>query len=163
MNFLPSIVILGLAVLVAIFLSRNRRSSTGMKTQRNVAAKALGVAVAFQSVHFIEEASMGFHQQLPALLGLQDIPFSVFVTFNLLWLAIWVASVPLLRTSHAGAFFAAWFLAIAGMINGVAHPLLAIAQRGYFPGLVSSPFVAIACVWLWLQLREATQPVGGLG
>jgi hypothetical protein len=56
------------------------------------------------------------------------------------------------------AVFAAWFLAIAGMFNGIAHPLLAIAERGYFPGVVSSPFICVASVWLWLRLRKATRP-----
>ena len=41
------------------------------------------------------------------------------------------------------AALAAWFLAIAGMFNGIAHPLLALASGGYFPGLVSSPFIAV--------------------
>lgn len=53
--------------------------------------------------------------------------------------------------------FAAWFLAIAGMINGIAHLLLAISADGYFPGLVNSPFIGIAGVWLWLRLRRATR------
>ncbi|MCP5090226.1 MAG: hypothetical protein GY949_04810, partial [Gammaproteobacteria bacterium] len=56
------------------------------------------------------------------------------------------------------AYFAAWFLAIAGMLNGVAHPLLAIAAGGYFPGLITSPFIGAAGVWLWLGLRKATRP-----
>ena len=39
----------------------------------------------------------------------------------------------------------------------VGHPLLALAQGGYFPGLISSPFVAAACFWLWQRLRRATE------
>jgi hypothetical protein len=96
------------------------------------------------------------------LLGLPGIPLSVFVVFNLMWLGIWVASVPGLRSARAAAFFAAWFLAIAGMFNGIAHPLLAIAAGGYFPGLVSSLFIGVVSVWLWLGLRRATRPRGGV-
>lgn len=33
---------------------------------------------------------------------------------------------------------------------GIAHPILAIAAGGYFPGLVSSPFNGVASVRLWL-------------
>ena len=84
-------------------------------------------------------------------------PISLFVIFNLVWLGIWLASVPGLRSARKIAFFAAWFLAIAGMINGIAHPLLAIATGGYFPGLVSSPFVAVVCIVLWRRLRAATR------
>ena len=56
---------------------------------------------------------------------------------------------------------AAWFLAIAGMFNGIAHPLLAVAAGGYFPGLASSPFIGAASVWLWFRLRSATRPKEG--
>jgi hypothetical protein len=63
-----------------------------------------------------------------------------------------------LRSARPAAFFAAWFLAIAGMFNGIAHPFLALAAGRYFPGLVSSPVIAAASVWLWLRLRDATLP-----
>jgi hypothetical protein len=85
-------------------------------------------------------------------------PFSFFVVFNVVWIAIWIASIPGLRSSRRIAFFAAWFLAIAGTLNGIAHPLMAVTARGYFPGLVSSPFVGLACIWLWSRLRLAARP-----
>ena len=62
------------------------------------------------------------------------------------------------RHGGTGAFFAAWFLAIAGMVNALAHPSLAVAAGGYFPGLVSAPLVGVASFWLWLELRRATRP-----
>ena len=85
-------------------------------------------------------------------------PLSFFLLFNVTWLAIWVASVPGLRSGRPAAFFAAWFLAIADLFNGIAHPLLAVASGGYFPGLVTSPFIAAAAALLWIRLRRATQP-----
>jgi len=115
-----------------------------------------------QCVHFAEEAATGFHERLGALLGLPGMELSVFVVFNLVWIGIWVASVPGLRSARPAAFFAAWFLAIAGMINGIAHPLLALAAGGYFPGLVSSLLIGVASVWLWLRLRRATRSMGAL-
>ena len=163
LNLLPSIVILGLAALAAVILVRSRRSPPENVAERLAASHALALAVAIQSIHFTEEATTGFHEQLGPLLGLPGMPFSVFIAFNVMWLGIWVASIPGLRSSRAGAFFAAWFLAIAGMINGIAHPLLAIAAGAYFPGLVTSPFICIASVWLWLQLREATRTRGDSG
>ncbi len=160
LNALPSIIVLGLAAFAALLLVLRRRSPPENVTERLAAARALALAVGVQSVHFAEEAATGLHERLGALLGLPGIPLSVFVAFNLMWLGIWVASVPGVRSARAAAFFAAWFLAIAGMFNGIAHPLLAIAAGGYFPGLVSSPFIGIASVWLWLQLRRATRPRG---
>ncbi len=141
LNVLPSMFVLGLAALAALLLVRSRRSPPENGAERLAAARALALAVGVQSVHFTEEAATGFHERLGALLGLPGIPLSYFVLFNLTWLGIWVASVPGLRSARAAAFFAAWFLAIAGMFNGIAHPLLAIDAGEYFPGLVSSPFI----------------------
>ncbi len=158
LNVLPSIIVLGLAALAALLLVLSRWSPPENEAERLAAARALVLAVGVQSVHFAEEAATGFHERLGALLGLPGMPLSLFVVFNLMWLGIWVASVPGVGSARAPAFFAAWFLAIAGMFNGIAHPLLAVAEGGYFPGLVSSPFIGIVCVWLWLRLRTATRP-----
>ena len=160
LNVLPSIVVLGLAALAALLLVQRRWSPPENGSERLAAARALALTVGVQSVHFGEEAATGLHERLGALLGLPGIPLSFFVIFNLMWLGIWIASVPGLRSARAAAFFAAWFLAIAGMVNGIAHPLLAVAAGGYFPGLVSSPFIGVASVWLWLRLRRATRPRG---
>jgi hypothetical protein len=158
LNVLPSLFVLGLAALAALLLVLSRWSPPEKVAERLAAAWALALTVGVQSVHFAEETATGLHQRLGALLGLPGIPLSVFVVFNLLWLGIWVASVPGVRSARPAAFFAAWFLAIAGMFNGVAHPLLAIAADGYFPGLVSSFFIGGASVWLCLRLRRATRP-----
>jgi hypothetical protein len=160
LSMLPSVVVLGLAALAAALLALSRRSPPEKTAEQHAAARALTLAVAAQALHFAEEAATGFHERLPALLGLSGIPFSLFVSFNLAWLAIWIASIPGLRSGRAVAFFAAWFLAIAGMVNGIAHPLLAIAADEYFPGLLSAPLVGGASVWLWLRLRRATRPDG---
>ncbi len=157
LNVFPSLFVLGLAALAALLLVLSHPSPPENVAERRAAAHALALAVGVQSVHFAEEAATGFHERLGALLGLPGIPFSLFVFFNLAWIGIWVASVWGLRSARAVAFFAAWFLAIAGMINGIAHPLLAITAGGYFPGLVSSPFIGVASVWLWLRLRTATR------
>ncbi len=156
-SFLPSIFILGLAALAAMILARSRRSPAENKSQRLAASRALAVATGIQAMHFAEEAATGFHERLGPVFGLPDMPLSYFMAFNLAWLGIWIVSVPGVRSAHTGAFFAAWFLAIAGMFNGIGHPLLAAAAGSYFPGLLSSPFIAGASIWLWLRLRRATQ------
>lgn len=157
LSVLPSIFVLGLVALAALFLAQNRPSPPENVAQRRVTARALAFALGVQSVHFAEEAATGFHERFPALLGLPAMPFSFFVVFNLAWIAIWIASVPGLRSARTAAFFAAWFLAIAGVLNGFAHPLMAIATGGYFPGLLTSPLIAVAGARLWLGLNEATR------
>jgi hypothetical protein len=149
--------VLGSAALAAIVLSRIRPSPAENKSGQAAAAYALAVATVIQAIHFSEEALTGFPQRLGELLGLPAMPMSFFLTFNLAWLAIWIASVPGLRSGRGVAFFAAWFLAIAGVLNAIAHPLLAVTAGGYFPGLVTSPVIGAAGVMLWRRLREATE------
>ena len=139
LSVLPSILVLGLAALAALLLALSRPSPSEREIERHAASHALALAVGVQSVHFAEETATGFHERLPALFGQPGMPLSVFVVFNLAWLGIWGASILGLRSARTAAFFAAWFLAIAGMVNGIAHSLLAVAAGGYFPGLVTSP------------------------
>ena len=158
LNLLPSIVVLGLAAVAAMHQVSKRWTPPEKDTERLSAGRALAVATVVQGAHFAEEAATGFHERLGPLFGLPQIPLSVFVIFNVVWLGIWAASIFGLRSARPAAFFAAWFLAIAGMINGIAHPLLGMAAGGYFPGLVSSTVIAVACVWLWHRLQAATAP-----
>ena len=155
-SLLPSAVALGLVALAALALARSRPSAPDRVEERRQAARALAVALAVQAVHFTEELATGFPERLGALFALPPMPLWLFVAFNAAWLGAWAASVPGLRSARPAAFFAAWFLALAGMGNGVAHPLLAVAADGYFPGLLTSPAIAAAALWLWIRLRDAT-------
>jgi len=156
MSMLPSILVLGLAALWAVGMTRGRSSPAEYAGQRRRAAAALAVVTELQFVHFLEEAETGLDVQLPGLLGLDAMPRAGFLGFNAAWLVIWVVSVAGVRAGISMAFFAAWFLAIGAMLNGIAHPFLALVERGYFPGLISAPVVGLAGVWLWVRLREAT-------
>ncbi len=158
-SLLPSISALGLAALFALYLALARHPSSDNKAQQKLAAQALGVAVILQGIHFTEELVTGFHERFPAIFGLEAIPVSIFIAFNVLWLMAWSASIRGIEKTVTIAYFAAWFLAIAGILNGIAHPMLALAEGSYFPGLFSSPFIAIACVALWRRLIIATRPV----
>ena len=155
-SVVPSVVVLGLAAIVAVRLAQRRSSPVEAAAERNAASTVLGFATAIQSAHFAEELVTGFHTRFPALLGLDPMPLSFFVAFNLAWIAIWIVSNPFLRLGKRPAFFAAWFLAIAGILNGVAHPMMAIASGGYFPGLITSPVIGLAGVILWQRLQKAT-------
>lgn len=155
-SVLPSIVVLGLVAIAAVRFTQSRSSPANAAAERIAASAFLGIATAIQCAHFVEEWVTGFHVRFPALLGLDPMPLSFFVPFNLAWIAIWIVSIPFLRIGRKAAFFAAWFLACAGVLNGVAHPLLALASGGYFPGLVTSPLIGIAGVILWRRLQTAT-------
>ena len=155
-SILPSIIVLGVVAIAAAWLAVNRASPIEAADERHTASVVLGIATAIQGVHFAEEWATGFHARFPALLGMESMPLSFFVPFNLAWIVIWVVSIPLLRRGRKAAFFAAWYLAIAGILNGVAHPLTALASSGYFPGLITSPFIGVAGVILWQRLGRAT-------
>ncbi len=155
-SVVPSVIILGLVAITAVRLALSRTSPAEARADRETAATILGIATAIQSMHFVEEWTTDFHIRFPALLGLDPMPLSFFVSFNLMWIAIWIISVPFLRLRRRAAFFAAWFLAIAGVLNGVAHPMMALASGGYFPGLITSPLIGIAGIILSQRLKRAT-------
>lgn len=155
-SVLPSVVVLGIVAAVAVQRAQQRPSPVEAARERIAASTALGIATMIQGAHFVEEWATGFHARFPALLGLDPMPIPFFVAFNLAWITIWVLSVPSLRVGRKPAFFAAWFLAIAAILNGVAHPVMAIQSGGYFPGLITSPVIGLAGVSLWRRLQEAT-------
>lgn len=157
-SLLPSAIALGLAALAAIGLAAHRRSQPQKTEARRGAAHALLLATGVQALHFLEEWATGFDARLGEALGLPPMPRSFFIAFNFAWLAIWAGSIPGVRSGRAPSYFAAWFLAIAGTANGIAHPALALAYGSYFPGLASSPLIGAAGVWLWLNLYRATEP-----
>jgi hypothetical protein len=80
----------------------------------------------------------------------------VFVSFNLAWLGIWALSAWGLARRHQVALFPLWFLGIASVANGLAHPLLALNAGGYFPGLATSPLVAAVGALLLVRLSRVT-------
>lgn len=153
---LPSVIILGLAAFAALLLAQFRRSPPDNTKERSAASRTLAITIGIQVLHFIEELVTGFPDQFPAVFGVPGMSYTFFIAFNLAWIAIWVASIPGLQLGQPPTYFAAWFLAIAGMLSGIGHPLIAISAGGYFPGLVTAPLIGLAGVWLWRRLYAAT-------
>lgn len=149
---------LTLAACAALLLAWLRTPRAGRVEERRRATLLFGVGISFQALHFAEEYSTGFYRLFPPLLGLAAWSPDFFLIFNLCWLGIWVCAAFGLRAGHRAAFFPAWFLSIASMINGVAHLLLAVRAGGYFPGLVTAPLVGIVGVWLYGRLMALTEP-----
>lgn len=118
------------------------------------AAPAALVVLALQALHFAEEFATGFQSRLPARLGLDGWSDAFFVTFNAAWIAIWALA---LAGAMAGrmtrlAAIPLWFLGLAAIGNGVGHPILAVVAGGYFPGLVTAPFLGLAGIVLVRRL-----------
>ena len=124
-------------------------------------ARVLPVLIAacvVQVAHLTEEYRTGFQRAFPALFGYawED---RRFLTFNLVWLAVFAASaVAIARRQRLGSL-PALFLALGGGIaNGLAHLVLAARAGGYFPGAYTAPLCFVAGLLLLRRLLE--RPAG---
>lgn len=149
---------LSAAALAAVLLTLGRTPVAGDGRARQRTTLIYAALIFVQALHATEEYVTGFHVAFPASLGLAPWPASFFLTFNGVWLAIWIAAGIGLRAGHHVAHVPVWFLAIAAIANGVAHPLLAIRAGGYFPGLITSPLLLVGGILLWRRAMEITEP-----
>jgi len=111
--------------------------------------------LALQVLHFSEEFLTGFPQRFPPLLGLPEWSDTFFAAFNIAWIAVWMASITFLARAPRLAGAVLWFLALAAMANGIAHPFLALNAGGYFPGLLTAIPLGGAGIWLARRLMRA--------
>jgi len=150
-SLLPSIVVLSIAAGVSVWLtiSRDYRKSDLLSSKN--AVTWLSLATGIQIIHFLEEYLTGFPNSLAEVFGLEPMSDAFFLAFNLSWITAWIWSIFNLEKSRF-AVFAAWFLAVAGVANGILHPLLALVSTSYFPGLISSSFVGVTCFVLTRKL-----------
>lgn len=114
---------------------------------RNDAAAVLPVyllAIAVQCLHFTEEYVTGFQHQFPELFGIHWSD-ARFVTFNMLWMAAFVlAGLGVYRRVQLAYLIVLFLALIGGVGNGLSHLVLSVANRGYFPGLITAPFCVLA-------------------
>jgi hypothetical protein len=148
---------LSAGAVVALFLTILRRPVESDQAGRERTARLFLIGLAVQCLHFTEEFVTRFQDRFPALLGLHAWSENFFVVFNLIWLSIWVLSAVGLVKGYRLALFPVWFFAIGGIVNGIAHPLLALLVEGYFPGLITSPLLGILGVRLWQRLYALTK------
>jgi hypothetical protein len=142
-----------LAAALAIVLFRKADAE-----QLSLAAPWTLAVLAIQSLHFAEEFATGFHERFPAMLGLAPWTAEFLVGFNAAWIAAWAlaSSAAIVRRATFVAAWLIWFLALAATANGLAHPVLAMAAGGYFPGLLTSPVLGVAGLVLIRQLMRRT-------
>lgn len=156
---LPSLGILGLFAVIALFLTFSRGWAYEDSALTRRAVQIAVVAILFQAAHFTEELFTGFNERFPALFGIGPMSPGVFVAFNVAWLICWSLCAWGLAARYRAALFPLWFLSIACIANGVAHPALSLVAGGYFPGLVTSPVVGILGVLLFRRLLSVTKTV----
>ena len=111
-----------------------------------------GIAVVIFLLHACEEFFTGFQRRLPALIGSRWTD-AQFLVFNTAWFAVFVVAGWGLRRRHALAVLIVLFFALAGGVgNGIAHMLLVVTQRGYFPGAWTAPLCLVVGFALLRQL-----------
>jgi hypothetical protein len=147
---------LSAGAVVALLLTILRRPLDGDLVGRERTARLFLIALAAQCMHFMEEFVTRFQDRFPKLLGLPAWSENFFVVFNLIWLSVWILSAIGLRRGYRLALFPVWFFAIGAIMNGIAHPVLAVVAQGYFPGSITSPVVGVLGVLLWLRLQALT-------
>lgn len=146
-----------LGLLVVLVISAVLAFSRATPTNGQIASfrRLLITAVCFHLVHLAEETVTGFHILFPQLLGLAPWPVSIFLSFNIGWVLIWLGGIFLFSLTRF-TITTFWFLAIASVVNGIAHPALSFVVGGYFPGLVSSPFVGVLGILIIRRLYHAS-------
>lgn len=149
----------GLAVLLLVaLLVSHRRPFPPFPPSRRRRLIGVGIlAILVQAVHFVEELTGRFYESFPTTLGLEPWELRGFVAFNLVWLALWISSLLGAPRGHRWAEWPLWFLALALVANGVAHPALALARGAYFPGLWTSPLTLVGGLALMNELVRLTR------
>lgn len=147
---------LDVAAAIALWLTLSRGGIHGDRKHLLSTARVAGLAIAMQAAHFAEELIARFHLRFPELLGLSPWPPGFFVAINLFWLAAWALAIRGVLGRRRAWLFPLWFLGIASLANGIAHPILSLGAGGYFPGLITSPFVGLAGVLLLRNLHSIT-------
>jgi hypothetical protein len=91
--------------------------------------------VVVQCAHLLEEYRTGFYRVFPPVFGADPWSARRFLTFNVVWLIVFlIAGFGLVR-GRRGAYLVAMFLALGGgVLNGLGHIALSIREGGYFPG-----------------------------
>ncbi len=148
---------LWLTLAVAVGTSIARPLTPGAGTARRGVLAAGMVTLLAQCAHFAEEAATGFPAVVPPLLGLAPWSPGPFVILNVAWIGIWAAALIGVQAGRRLAEWPLWFLSLAGILNGVAHPALAVIAGSWVPGLFTSPVVAVAGLMLLRALARASR------
>src|SRR5690349_19212966 len=78
--------------LIALLLTILRRPVKLDPALRDRTAQLMLIGLAAQCLHFMEEFVTRFQDRFPTLLGLSAWPENFFVSFNLIWLSVWILS-----------------------------------------------------------------------
>jgi hypothetical protein len=83
-----------------------------------------------------------------------------FIALNgaLVAFGLWCLLFPVRKEWPSAAGFM-WFWIVLETINGVVHPAWTLSQRGYTPGVLTSPILLLIALYLAFQLRKRGRPL----
>jgi hypothetical protein len=126
---------------------------------------AFAALVLAQAVHSTEEYIGRLWETFPparVVSGMvsDDLPRG-FVVANLLLVAfgLWAWAGPV-RRAWPIAVPLAWIWVALEVVNGIGHPLWALRQGSYMPGVATAPILLVVALYLARQLRLVRNPPG---
>ena len=75
------------------------------------------------------------------------------INIGLFIFGIWSWAVPV-RKDYSIARSTIWIFIVIEMINGIGHPVWAIYEMSYVPGLVTAPILLILAIYLFREIRK---------
>lgn len=76
----------------------------------------------------------------------------IMINSGLLLLGLWI-SIFALRNNYPFAKYLVWFWIILELLNGITHPIIAIWQWEYIPGLITAPALFLLAFTLAKSMR----------
>ena len=141
-------------------MTRHPQASSSLDRRVQTAFLALVLA---QAAHSVEEYVFRLYDVFqPARLVSGLVSEDVRVGFAILNVSIvalgLLCYLNRIRPGHPSARSWVWFWVTVELVNGIAHPFLALVRRAYFPGVVTAPI--LFAVALYLAFRLANEPPG---
>ncbi len=118
-----------------------------------------------QIAHSVEEYVFRFYEVFPPARALNELVPGLthpgFIGFNTLLalFGLW-CFFSAVQTGATSARDWVWIWVVIELFNGLAHPVWAIATRGYVPGLATSPILFVLAAYLFHRLRATPEPSG---
>jgi len=106
-----------------------------------------------QAAHSVEEYATRLYEVFPparfvsSLISNNHAVGFLVANLVLVMFGLWCWAVPV-RSGWRAAHGLVWFWALLELVNGMSHSLLAVARKGYFPGVVTAPFLLLFAAWL---------------
>jgi len=121
-----------------------------------------GALVLAQAAHSVEEFVGRLWESFPPARFLSSLISSdlrvgfLVINVSFVMFGLWCFFWPVRRRWQIAAGLA-WVWVVIEVINGIGHPLWALRELGYTPGVITAPLLLILALYMAAQLRSAKQ------